>query len=158
VIATAAPAKHNAVRALGADLVLDSTDPDLAAELLALARGVDLVLESVGRTTFTASLAATKPITGRVIVFGASSGEAALSTHNLVFTHPVQVKGLHIGVLADTAPAVYRSLLTELQELVAQGVYPPGRPQLHPLADGPAVLRDVEARRTSGKQALDPWC
>lgn len=157
VIATAAPRKHDAVRALGADLVLDSTSPDLAAELLGLTGGVDLVLESVGRATFGASLAAARPITGRVVVFGASSGDAALTTHDLVFTHPVQVKGLHIGVLADTAPAVYRWLLGELQELVAQGVYPPGRPEVHALADGPALLVALEARRTSGKHALDPW-
>jgi NADPH:quinone reductase-like Zn-dependent oxidoreductase len=157
VIATAAPAKHDAVRALGADLVLDSTSQDLAAELLGLTGGVDLVLESVGRATFGASLAVARPITGRVVVFGASSGDAALTTHDLVFTHPVQVKGLHIGVLADTAPAVYRWLLSELQELVAKGVYLPGRPEVHALADGPSVLRDLEARRTSGKHALDPW-
>jgi NADPH2:quinone reductase len=157
VIATAAPAKHDAVRALGADLVLDSTSPDLAAELLGMTGGVDLVLESVGRATFGASLAVARPITGRVVVFGASSGDAALTTHDLVFTHPVQVKGLHIGVLADTAPAVYRWLLGELQELVAKGVYPPGRPEVHALADGPSAVRDLEARRTSGKHALDPW-
>ncbi len=157
VIATAAPGKHDAVRALGADLVLDSTSPELAMELLGLAGGVDLVLESVGRATFSASLAVARPITGRVVVFGASSGDAALTTHDLVFTHPVQVKGLHIGVLADTAPAVYRWLLGELQELVAQGVYPPGRPEVHALADGPDLLVALEARRTSGKHALDPW-
>jgi NADPH:quinone reductase-like Zn-dependent oxidoreductase len=157
VIATAAPGKHDAVRALGTDLVLDSTSPDLAAELLGMTGGVDLVLESVGRSTFGASLAVARPITGRVVVFGASSGDAALTTHDLVFSHPVQVKGLHIGVLADTAPAVYRWLLTELQELVARGVYPPGRPEVHALADGPQLLVALEARRTSGKHALDPW-
>jgi NADPH2:quinone reductase len=92
-----------------------------------------------------------------VVVFGASSGEAALTTHDLIFTHPVQVKGLHIGVLADSAPAVYRWLLKELLELVAQGVYPPGRPEVHALADGPELLVALEARRTSGKHALDPW-
>ncbi|MEU0090339.1 zinc-binding dehydrogenase [Kribbella sp. NPDC006257] len=154
VIATAAPTKHDAVRALGADLVLDSTSPE---ELLGMTGGVDLVLESVGRATFGASLAAARPITGRVVVFGASSGEAALTTHDLIFTHPVQVKGLHIGVLADSAPAVYRWLLKELLELVAQGVYTPGRPEVHALADGPELLVALEARRTSGKHALDPW-
>jgi hypothetical protein len=80
-----------------------------------------------------------------------------LSTHDLVFTNPVQVKGLHIGALAAAAPSLYRSLITELQELVAQGVYPPGRPQVHALADGPAVLTEIAAGRTHGKHALDPW-
>jgi NADPH:quinone reductase len=153
VIATAAPAKHDTVRRLGVEVVLDSAHPDLDR----LTGGVDLVLESVGRTTFAASLSVAKPITGRVVVFGASSGDACLTTHDLVFTNPVQVKGLHIGVLAAAAPSLYRELISELQQLVAQGVYPPGRPEVHALADGPAVLRELEAGRTTGKHALDPW-
>ena len=126
VIATASPAKHDAVRALGADEVLDSTRPDLAAEITRLTGGVDLVLESVGRATFEVSLSVTKPFTGRVVVFGAASGDATLTTHDLVFTHPVQVKGLHIGALAAAAPALYRSLRDELETLIDDGVYPPG--------------------------------
>ncbi|GLW58401.1 zinc-binding dehydrogenase [Kitasatospora phosalacinea] len=157
VVATASPAKHDTVRALGADQVLDARRPDLAAEVTRLTGGVDLVLESVGRATFGASLAVTKPFTGRVVVFGAASGDATLSTHDLVFTHPVQVKGLHIGALAAAAPALYRSLIAELGTLIADGTYPPGTPAVHPLADGPAVLERLEAGRTSGKHALDPW-
>ncbi|MFI0091038.1 NADPH:quinone oxidoreductase family protein [Streptomyces bobili] len=157
VIATASPAKHDTVRALGADEVLDSRRPDLAEEITRLTGGVDLVLESVGQATFEVSLSATKPFTGRVVVFGAASGDATLTTHDLVFTHQVQVKGLHIGALAVKAPALYQSLLVEIEALIAHGVYPPGTPRLHPLAEGPAVLRQLEAGRSRGKLALDPW-
>ncbi|MFG3516684.1 NADPH:quinone oxidoreductase family protein [Streptomyces bobili] len=157
VIATASPAKHDTVRALGADEVLDGRRPDLAEEITRLTGGVDLVLESVGQATFEASLSATKPFTGRVVVFGAASGDATLTTHDLVFTRQVQVKGLHIGALAAKAPALYQSLLVEIEALIAHGVYPPGTPRLHPLAEGPAVLRQLEAGRTRGKLALDPW-
>ncbi|MBE1877827.1 zinc-binding dehydrogenase [Myceligenerans pegani] len=157
VIATAAPAKHDTVRALGAAEVLDRSRPDLAAEIVRLSGGVDLVLESVGRATFDVSLSVTKPFTGRVVVFGAASGDAHLSTHDLVFTHPVQVKGLHIGALAAAVPSVHRSLLVELEALIAQGVYPPGTPRVHPLAEGRTVLERLEAGQTEGKQALDPW-
>ncbi|MEU8983122.1 NADPH:quinone oxidoreductase family protein [Streptomyces sp. NPDC048309] len=157
VIATASPDKHGTVRALGADEVLDSRRPDLTAEITRLTGGVDLVLESVGQATFEVSLSVTKPFTGRVVVFGAASGDASLTTHDLVFTHQVQVKGLHIGALAATAPSIYRSLLVEIQALIAQGVYPPGTPQVHPLAEGPAVLQKLQAGQTRGKHALDPW-
>ncbi|WP_069884521.1 NADPH:quinone oxidoreductase family protein [Streptomyces luteocolor] len=157
VIATASPAKHDTVKALGADEVLDSRRPDLAAEITRLTGGVDLVLESVGRATFDISLSVAKPFTGRVVVFGAASGDTELSTHDLIFTYQVQLKGLHIGALAHAAPDIYRSLLTELDALIAQGVYPPGTPRIHPLSDGPAVLRDLESGRTHGKLALDPW-
>ncbi|MEU3692823.1 NADPH:quinone oxidoreductase family protein [Streptomyces narbonensis] len=157
VIATASPAKHDTVRALGADEVLDSRRPDLAAEITRLTGGVDLVLESVGQATFEVSLSVTKPFTGRVVVFGAASGDASLSTRDLVFTHQVQVKGLHIGALADAAPSIYQSLLVEIEALIAQGVYLPGTPQVHPLAEGPTVLQQLEAGQTHGKLALDPW-
>ncbi|MFG2101211.1 NADPH:quinone oxidoreductase family protein [Micromonospora echinaurantiaca] len=157
VIATASPDKHAAVKALGADEVLDSRRPDLAEEITRLTGGVDLVLESVGRATFKASLSVTRPFTGRVVVFGAASGDASLSTHDLVFTHQVQVKGLHIGALAAVAPSIYRGLLAEIEALIAQGVYPPGTPQVHPLAEGPAVLQRLAAGQTRGKHALDPW-
>ncbi|MFD5871976.1 NADPH:quinone oxidoreductase family protein [Streptomyces sp. NPDC060322] len=157
VIATASPAKHDTVRALGADEVLDRTRPGLAEEITRLTGGVDLVLESVGQATFETSLSVTKPFTGRVVVFGAASGDATVTTHDLVFTHQVQLKGLHIGALAVAAPSLYRSLLVEIEALIAQGVYPPGTPQVHPLAEGASVMRQLEAGRTRGKHALDPW-
>ncbi|MFE9705307.1 NADPH:quinone oxidoreductase family protein [Streptomyces sp. NPDC005930] len=157
VIATASPEKHHTVEELGADEVLDSRRPDLAEEITRLTGGVDLVLESVGQATFETSLSVTKRFTGRIVVFGAASGDATLTTHDLVFTHPVQVKGLHIGALAVAAPSLYQSLLVEIEALIADGVYPPGTPHVHPLAEGPAVLRQLEAGRTRGKLALDPW-
>lgn len=157
VIATASPAKHDTVTALGADAVLNSARRDLAEAITRLSGGVDLVLESVGQATFPVSLAVTKPFTGRIVVFGAASGDASLTTHDLVFTHQVQVKGLHIGALAAAAPPLYRSLLAEIEELIADGVYPPGTPQTHSLAEGPAVLQELQAAQTRGKHALDPW-
>ncbi|NYV74073.1 NADPH:quinone oxidoreductase family protein [Streptomyces sp. UH6] len=157
VIATASPAKHDTVKALGADEVLDSRRPDLAEEITRLTDGVDLALESVGKATFKTSLSVTKPFTGRVVVFGAASGDATLTTHDLVFTHQVQVKGLHIGALTVAAPSVYRSLLVEIEALIAHGVYTPGTPHVHALAEGPTILRRLEAGETLGKHALDPW-
>ncbi|WP_017626702.1 NADPH:quinone oxidoreductase family protein [Nocardiopsis chromatogenes] len=157
VVATASPAKHAAVTALGAEAVMDRRRRDLAAEITRRTGGVDLVLESVGRDTLEGSLSVARPLTGRVVVFGAASGEARISTHDLVFTHPVQVKGLHIGTLAEAAPEVYRSLIAELEALIAIGAYPPGSPAVHPLSEGPQVLRKLEEGRTSGKHALDPW-
>lgn len=157
VIATASPGKHDSVRALGAEAVLDSRRPDLATAIMALTGGVDVVLESVGQTTFEASLSVAKTFTGRVVVFGAASGDAVLSTHDLVFNHQVQVKGLHIGALAAAAPYLYRSLLLDIETLIAQGVYPPGTPHVHALSEAPEVLRQLEAGLTHGKHALDPW-
>lgn len=156
IIATASLEKHQTVRDLGADEVLDSASPDLVDEITRVTDGVDVVLESVGRTTLRASLSVAKPFVGRVIVFGAASGDASLSTYDLIFEHQVQVKGLHIGAFAAAVPTLYRSVLDQLEILIAQGVYPPGAAHVHPLSEGPAVLQRLEARRTHGKHALDP--
>ncbi|UFU05230.1 zinc-binding dehydrogenase [Ruania halotolerans] len=157
VIATASRAKHDTVMSLGADVVLDSACPDLAEEITRHVGAVDLVLESVGKATFQASLSVTRPFTGRVIVLGAASGDASVTTHDLVFSHRVHLQGLHIGALAATVPAIYREVLDELDTLIAHGVYTPGTPRVHRLSAGPALLCDVEMGRTRGKHALDPW-
>jgi NADPH2:quinone reductase len=156
VIATAGPGKHDVVRALGADHVLDSRNPDLAAEVLRLTGGVDLVLESVGGATLEASLAATKRVTGRVVVFGLVGGEAAISNWDLVYKHQVQVIGLNIGVLIQSAPQLFGEVMGELFGLLAAGVLGPGRPTTYELAEGPKALAELEARATVGKLALVP--
>jgi NADPH2:quinone reductase len=66
------------------------------------------------------------------------------------------VIGLHIGILGQAAPDLFAELMAELAALIAAGVYPPGRPAVHDLADGPKVLAELEARATVGKLALRP--
>lgn len=68
----------------------------------------------------------------------------------------VQVIGLNIGVLIQTAPQVFGEVMRELFGLVAAGVLHPGRPTTYELADGPKALAELEARATVGKLALLP--
>lgn len=158
VIATASPGKHETVAVLGADHVLDSVDGDLAAEVLGLTggAGADLVLASAGGATFEASLAATRRVTGRVVVYGLAGGDAAVTNWDLVYRHQVHVIGCNIGVLIQAAPQVFGEVMGELFGLVAAGVLGPACPGVHDLADGPKVLAELEARSTVGKLALRP--
>ncbi|MEV4313873.1 NADPH:quinone oxidoreductase family protein [Actinocrispum sp. NPDC049592] len=154
VIATASPSKHDRVR--GADHVLDSLDGDLAAAVQRLTGGADVVLESGGGATFKASLAAAKPVTGRVVVFGLAGGEAAITNWELVYKHQVRLIGLNIGALIQNAPAVFGELMGELAALIAGGVLAPVQPTVYDLADGPKALAELAARATVGKLALRP--
>jgi NADPH2:quinone reductase len=158
VIAAASRDKHQAVRALGADHVIDYRRVDVAAEVLRLTggHGADLVLESVGGDTFRAGLAAARRVTGRVVVYGMAGGEATISNRELNFSHPIHVIGLHIRILSEAAPRLFAQLMDELAALIAAGVYRPGEPTVHDLADGPKVLAELEARTTVGKLALRP--
>ncbi|MEJ3653385.1 zinc-binding dehydrogenase [Actinomycetes bacterium KLBMP 9759] len=158
VIAAAAPGKHDVVRTLGADHVLDSRDGDLAADVLRLTggAGADLVLESAGGAAFEASLAAAKPVTGRIVVYGVAGGAAAITNWELVYEHQVQLIGLNIGVLIQAAPQVFDEVMGELAALIAAGVVTPAHPAVHDLADGPDVLAALQGRATVGKLALRP--
>ncbi|WP_238159690.1 zinc-binding dehydrogenase [Kribbella pratensis] len=154
VIGTASPGKHEVVLALGADHVLDSRSDALAADVLRLTGGVDLVVESGG--TLEASLAAAERVTGRVVVTGLAGGEAAITNWDLVYRHQVHVIGFNLGVLIETAPHLFGELMGELFGLIAAGVLSPGRPTTYDLADGPKALAELEARATVGKLALLP--
>lgn len=158
VIAVAAADKHGRVRSLGADHAIDSRHRDIAGEVVGLTDGVgaDLVLGSVGGPAFSASLAMTRRITGRLIVYGVAGGEAAVTNWELNFKHQVHLIGLHIGVLMGSAPALFRRLWDDLLGLVATGVVPPGEPTVYDLADGPQALARLAARSTVGKLALRP--
>jgi NADPH:quinone reductase len=158
VIATASSGKHETVRALGADHVLDSRGAGLAAEVLRLTggTGADLVLESAGGATLGASLTAAKRVTGRVIVYGAAGGEAPVTNWELIYTQQVQIIGLNIGLLIQAAPQIYGEIMGELFALIAAGVLTPGQPTTYELADGPKALAELEARATAGKLALLP--
>lgn len=158
VIATASSAKHEAVRALGADHVLDSHGGDIAAEVLRLTGGVgaDVVLESAGGATLDDSLAAARRVTGRVIVFGLAGGEAPVTNWELVYKYQVHIIGFNIGVLIEAAPQIFGEVMGELFALIAAGVLTPGQPTAYELADGPKALAELEARATSGKLALLP--
>lgn len=158
VIATASPGKHEAVRALGADHILDSHRSDIAAEVLRLTDGVgaDLVLESAGGATFEASLAAAKRLTGKVVVSGLPGGEAVLTNWDLVYRHQVHIIGFNIGALIQTAPQMFGEVMGELFALIAAGVLTPGQPTMYQLADGPKALAALENRVSVGKLALQP--
>ncbi|WP_133853176.1 zinc-binding dehydrogenase [Labedaea rhizosphaerae] len=148
VIAVASPAKHDTVRALGADEVLDSLD-HLAGE-------VDVVLESAGGATFAAGLAAAKRVTGRVVVYGLAGGEAAVTNWELVYQHQVQLIGLNLGVLIQSAPQLFGEVMGELFALIGAGVVVPANPTVYDLAHGAKALAELEARATVGKLALRP--
>jgi NADPH:quinone reductase len=158
VIATASPGKHETVRALGADHVLDSRSADIAAKVLRLTggTGADLVLEATPGATLGASLAAVRRVTGRVVVYGVAGGEAAITNWELVYKHQVHVIGLNIGILIQAAPQIFGEVMGEMFALTAAGVLTPGRPTVYALADGPKALTELEARTTVGKLALLP--
>jgi NADPH2:quinone reductase len=158
VIAAASPGKHDVLRDLGADHIIDSRGADLTGQVMRLTggAGADLVLESVGGSTLDASLASAKRVTGRVVVYGLTGGKAVVSNWDLVYRHQIHLIGLNIGTLIQAAPATFGEVMGEMFGLIAAGVLGPGRPSTYPLAGGPKALAELAARATVGRLALLP--
>jgi NADPH:quinone reductase-like Zn-dependent oxidoreductase len=74
VIGTASPLKHAALRTFGVEHVIDYTHANVAEEVrrITRGRGVDVILDPIGGSSFTASYRMLAPL-GRLIMFGISA-------------------------------------------------------------------------------------
>ncbi|HTR02893.1 MAG TPA: quinone oxidoreductase [Thermoanaerobaculia bacterium] len=144
-------------REAGADATIDYTTQDFEAEVRRLTdgRGVQVVYDSVGRTTFEKGLACLA-LRGTMVLFGQSSGPVA----------PIDPQTLsQRGSLYLTRPTLFHYTATR-EELVDRagevlGWIAAGRLKLRvdrefPLAEAGAAHRALEARQTTGKVLLIP--
>jgi NADPH2:quinone reductase len=150
--------KEAKARGAGADEVIRYTEvDDLAAAVRALTagRGVDVVYDGVGKTTFDASLASLRP-RGMLALFGASSGPVTQ------FDPRRLVSG---GSLFLTRPTLGNYIATreELAWRAAElfGAIEAGRLEItigarFPLAEAGAAHTALESRKTMGKVLLIP--
>jgi NADPH2:quinone reductase len=142
-------------RDAGADEVILYTEQDFVSEARALTqgRGVDVVYDSVGQSTFDGSLKALRP-RGMLVLFGQSSGAVP----------PVDLQRLNQhGSLFVTRPSLahYVASREELAmragavlDAIQDGTLKVRIDQAFPLADAAAAHRHLEARATRGKVLL----
>ena len=149
--------KATLARAAGADEVILYTQTDFEAETKRLTggKGVDVVYDSVGKTTFDKGLNVLRP-RGMMVLFGGSSGAVA-TLDPLVLTQN--------GSLFLTRPSLgnYIATAQELQERAGAvfGMIRDGKLKLriehvYPLAQVQQAHRDLEGRKTTGKLLLLP--
>ena len=150
------PEKAELARAAGADAAILYTGQDFAAEALRLtdAAGVDVVYDSVGRTTFDQSLRCLA-VRGVLALFGQSSGPVP----------PVDPLRLWKNSVYLTRPALadYTRTRAELLERAGDvlGWVVSGKLQLRishtlPLQDAAEAHRLLQGRKTTGKVLLVP--
>jgi NADPH2:quinone reductase len=152
---TSTAAKAAEVRALGADEVILYTEQDFEEEVKRLTggRGVDVVYDSVGQSTFDKSLKVLRP-RGMLALFGQSSGPVA----------PLDPTILNVrGSLFLTRPSLAHYLATrdellwrsgDVLSAVSSGQLKVRISKTYPLADAADAHRDLESRRTTGKLVL----
>jgi NADPH2:quinone reductase len=145
-------------REAGADVVIDYTTQDFEGEARRETggRGVQVVYDSVGKTTFEKSLASLAP-RGLLALFGQSSGP--------VGPFDAQVLAQR-GSLFLTRPSLFNGYVADRAELLGRagdvlGWVRDGRLRLHiglelPLAEAAEAHRALEGRQTTGKVLLVP--
>jgi NADPH2:quinone reductase len=148
-------AKADEARALGAEHVIIYTEQDFEAEVKRLTdgRGVDVVYDSVGQTTFDKSLKVLRP-RGLLALFGQSSGPVApvdptiLNTRGSVFlTRPSLAH-----YLATRDELLWRA--SEIMAHVASGDLKVRVSRVYPLAKAADAHLDLESRKTTGALVL----
>src|SRR5712692_2559213 len=149
--------KAQLARQAGADEVILYTQTDFEAETKRLTggKGVDVVYDSVGKTTFDKGLNVLRP-RGMMALFGGSSG--AVPPFDLIILSQK-------GSLFLTRPSLTHYIATR-EELMARsgavfGMIAAGKLKLriehiYPLAEAQRAHRDLEGRKTTGKLLLIP--
>jgi NADPH2:quinone reductase len=149
--------KAKLAREAGADEVILYTQSDFEVETKRLTggKGVDVVYDSVGKTTFEKGLNVLRP-RGMMVLFGGSSGAVP----------PFDLIGLsQKGSLFVTRPSLLHYIASR-EELVARsgavfGMIAAGKlklriDHLYPLAEAQRAHRELEGRKTTGKLLLIP--
>jgi NADPH:quinone reductase-like Zn-dependent oxidoreductase len=170
VIGTASPAKHAALRAFGADHLLDSRAGGITAEVRRLTggRGVDVVLDPLGGSSFAESYALLAPL-GRLVVYGASHAVPG-ERRNLwrvlrtwmamprfrplaLIDDNRSVLGLNLGRLWSEVPRLAPAM-NRLLEDVEAGLLQPVVDRTFPLERACDAHRFLQSRGNLGKVVL----
>lgn len=149
VIATASSdAKAAALTALGADLVLDPAKEDVVARLRALTgkRGVDVVVDYVGRDTWARSLQALRR-GGRLLTCGATSGHDPVEDLRHVFYRQLEIIGSTMGSDRELKEVLALLFAGRLKAVVGAVL---------PMGDVAEAHRRLECREAYGKIVLKP--
>jgi len=158
VIATVStPAKADLARAAGADEVILYTEADFEAETRRFTdgRGVDVVYDSVGKTTFEKSLNCLRP-RGMLVLFGGSSGAVPpfdliqLSTKGSLFVTRPTLKD-YIATRADL-----EARAGDVLRWVTEGKLKVRAEYVYPLSNAAQAQIDIASRNTTGKLLLIP--
>lgn len=127
---------------LGADLVINHHNEDFVAAVKAFTAGelADIAVDHVGADTFNRSLAAVKR-GGRVVIFGATSGDEAALSLRQVFGKNLTIHGVYVGPKA--AVFQYLRLFPRKLRTVVDSVFS--------FEDAPKAYEKLLSRRFFGK-------
>jgi NADPH2:quinone reductase len=157
IAVTSSDEKKKLCMALGADVVVDAGEADLTQALIKAnnGKGVDLILEMVGGTTFDQSLDALAAF-GRLVVYGMASRKPPKTLHpGALMPKSQSVIGFWlVNALADKE--LMAEVFMDLFGMIISGKLKPVIGSTYPLSKASDAHRDMLARKTVGKIVLDP--
>lgn len=164
VIARAGAAKHEMLRARGADAVLDSAAPfrDQVREITG-GKGVACVLDTLGGDIFDDSLRCLGD-GGTLVVVGFAAGGIPTVPANILLLKNIAVAGLNWGTYVGWSPGDNReihaprarALWDQLMGWWAEGKLKPEVHASFPLEKFREAMAEVSGRRSAGRVVLVP--
>jgi len=142
------PEKSERARQLGADVVLDRSQVNWGKEIYKLTakRGVDVVVDNVGKATITTSMQAAAR-GGRIVIVGNTSGPQAAIDIRFIFGKQISLIGSTMGSHQD---------FHDVMGLLWSGKLKPVIHCVMPLSEGRQAYQMMEAGQQFGKIVLTP--
>jgi NADPH2:quinone reductase len=152
------PAKADAVRAAGADAVIDLGAENLKDSLrdqvaAATGGGVDLVIDMVGGAVFDAALRAVGD-EGRIVVVGFASGAIPTVRTNYLLLKNISVVGMTVSAYMKARSPAIREAQAAMFDLLRAGRLDPHIMKRFRFEDFMAAIRLLEDRAVVGKAVL----
>jgi NADPH:quinone reductase len=153
------PEKAAAVRAAGADVVIDLSRENLRdtlrADVWAVSdgRGADVILDPLGGDIFEAALRALAWC-GRLVVIGFAAGRIPTVRANYLLVKNIEVSGLQVSDYRKRRPAQVAAAFHEIFELYEKGAVRPAPAMVFPLDRAGEALTLLRDRRIEGRAVL----
>jgi NADPH:quinone reductase-like Zn-dependent oxidoreductase len=142
------PEKAERARQLGADVVLDRSQVDWGRKIYQLTskRGVDVVVDNVGKASITTSMQAVAR-GGRIVIVGNTSGPQAEIDIRFIFGKQISLIGSTMGSHQD---------FLDVLNLLWTGKLKPVIDRVMPLSEGRKAYQIMEEGKQFGKIVLTP--
>jgi NADPH2:quinone reductase len=153
------PEREAAVRAAGADAIIDLSRPNLRDSLREQVyaetdgRGADIIIDPLGGEVFTAAIRALAWC-GRLVVIGFAAGGIPTLKTNYLLLKNIEISGLQITDYRYRRPAELVTCYAELFDFYNRGLIKPAATTMFPLDRAGEALAAVRDRRIDGRAVL----
>jgi NADPH2:quinone reductase len=153
------PERAAAVRAAGADAIVDLSRADLRDSLREQVyaetggRGPDIIIDPLGGEIFTAAIRALAWC-GRLVVIGFAAGGIPTLKTNYLLLKNIEVSGLQITDYRYRRPAELKACYAELFGFYDRGLVKPAPAVMFPLDRAGEALAGVRDRHIDGRAVL----